>query len=75
MAEVSLVISESLGLFGLSNPCVSRGTSFVDDSESLGSLYALESKRPRGSTFVDDVSVPRSVCAVEAMLHPWQKFR
>jgi len=46
MAEVSLVISESLGLFGLSNPCVSRGTSFVDDSESLGSLYAVESKRP-----------------------------
>jgi len=33
-------------LFGLSNPYVTRGTSFVDDSESLGSLYAVESKRP-----------------------------
>jgi len=26
---------------------------------------------PRGSSLGDDFSVPRSVCAVEAMRHPW----
>jgi hypothetical protein len=30
---------------------------------------------PRGSSFDDDFTVPRSVSAVEAMRHPWQKFR
>jgi len=28
----------------------------------------------RGSSFGDDFSFPRSVCAVEAMGHPWQNF-
>ena len=69
------MISESLGLFGLSNPCVSRGTSFVDDSESLGRFMLLYPSVPRGSSFGDDFSVPRSVCDVEAVRHPWQKFR
>jgi len=35
----------------MSNPCVPRGTSFIDDSESLGSLYAVESKRPPWQQF------------------------
>ena len=62
-------------MFGLSNPYVTRGTSFVDDSESLGSLYAVESKHPSGSSFGDDFSVPRVVSAVEAMRYPWHQFR
>jgi hypothetical protein len=40
-----------LGLFGLSSQCVTRGTSFVDDSESLGLFYAVESKRPPWQQF------------------------
>jgi hypothetical protein len=28
---VSMNISEAAGLFALSNPCVTRGSSFVDD--------------------------------------------
>jgi len=51
VAAVSLMISESLGLFGLSNQCVTHGTSFVDDSESQGLLYAVESMRPTWQQF------------------------
>jgi hypothetical protein len=31
MAAVSVMISQSLGLFALWKPCVTRGSSFVDD--------------------------------------------
>jgi hypothetical protein len=51
VTPLSLTMSESLGLFELSNPCATRGTSFVDDSESLGSLYSVESKRPPWQQF------------------------
>jgi len=51
VTTLSLMMFESLGLFELSNPCATRGTSFVDDSESLGSLYAVESKSPPWQQF------------------------
>ena len=59
----------------MSNPCVTRGTSFVDDSESLGSLYAVESKRPPVAAVSMMISQFLGFSAVEAMRHPWQKFR
>ena len=31
VVAVSLMISEALGQFALSNPCVTRGSTFVDD--------------------------------------------
>jgi len=40
------MISESLGLFGLSNPRVLRESSSLMISESLGVVWAVESTRP-----------------------------
>jgi len=37
------MISESLGLLGLSNPCVTRDNSSLLISESLGAVWAVES--------------------------------
>jgi hypothetical protein len=39
----SLIISESLGLFGPSNTWVSRYSTSLIISESLGALWAIES--------------------------------
>jgi len=36
-------------------------------SESLGAVWAVESKRPRGHSFVDDICVPRG--CVEGRIH------
>jgi hypothetical protein len=39
---VSLMLSETLGLFALSNPCVTRGSTFVDDlCGHMGCLLCL----------------------------------
>jgi len=40
-----LIISESLGLFGLSNPCVTRDSTSLVFYESLGAVWAVESMR------------------------------
>jgi hypothetical protein len=40
-----------------------------------GCFMLLNPRDPRSSSFGDDFLVPRSVCAVEAMRHLWQKFR
>jgi len=40
-----------------------------------GRFMLLNPSVPRGSSFGDDFSVPRFVCAVEAMRHPWEEFR
>jgi hypothetical protein len=36
------MIFESLGLFGLSNPCVTRYSSLLIIFESLGAVWAVE---------------------------------
>ena len=36
----SLIISETTGVFALSNPCVTRGSSFVEDfSDGIDSVF------------------------------------
>jgi len=55
----SLLISESLGLFGLSNQCVTRDSSSLMFYESLGALWAVESMRHPWQQLVDDFWVPR----------------
>jgi len=50
----SLMISESQGLFGLSNPCVAHASSALMISESLGAVWAVESFRHPCYQFVDD---------------------
>jgi hypothetical protein len=39
------MISESRGLFVLSNPCVTRDSSWLMISEALGAVRAVESMR------------------------------
>jgi hypothetical protein len=48
------MISESLRLFGLSNPCVTRDSSLLLISESLKAVWAVESMRQSLEQFVDD---------------------
>jgi hypothetical protein len=64
------MISESLGLFGLSYPCVIRDSSSLMISESLGAVLAVASIRHPGQQFVGDIRVPRAVWAVESLGHP-----
>jgi len=45
VAEVSLMISESLGLFALSKQCGTRDSSSLMIYESLGAVWAVESMR------------------------------
>jgi len=49
----SLIISESLGLFGPSNTWVSRYSSSLIISESLGAVWAVESMGLPLQLFVD----------------------
>jgi hypothetical protein len=49
------MISEPLGVFGLSNPCVTRDTSSLMISESLGPVRAVESMRHPSQEFLDDI--------------------
>ena len=39
------MISEALGVFELSNPCVTRDSGWLMISESLGAVRAVESMR------------------------------
>jgi len=48
------MISESLGLFGVSNPCVTRDISAFMISKYLGAVWAVESMRDPCYQFVDD---------------------
>jgi len=81
-------ISEAAGLFALSNPCVTRGTTFVDDfCGQMGSLLCLIHASPMeavslmisdsaATKFLLMISKPTWVlCAVESMRHPWKQFR
>jgi hypothetical protein len=51
---VSLRISESLGVFELSNPCVTRGSSLLMISKSLGAVCVVHYMRHPWEHFVDD---------------------
>jgi len=48
-----------LGVFALSNPCLSRDNSSLTISESLGVVCAVESLRHPCQPFIDDLWVPR----------------
>jgi len=43
--STSLMISQSLVMCGMSNPCVNRDSSSLIISESLGGVWAVESVR------------------------------
>jgi len=43
--STSLMISESLGLFGLSIPCATRDSTSLLIFESLGAVWAVQSVR------------------------------
>jgi hypothetical protein len=49
-----LIISESLGLFGVSNPCVTRDINALMISKSLGAVWAVESLRRPSYQLFDD---------------------
>jgi len=49
-----LIIYESIGLFRLSNPCVTRDSSWLMISESLRAVWAVESMHHSSQQFVDD---------------------
>jgi len=64
------MISESLGLFGLSNPWVTRDTSSLIISDSLG-LFGLSNPFvTRDSSSLVFYESLRTVWGVESMGHP-----
>jgi len=76
------------GLIAVSNPCVTRGSSFVDYFWShLGFLRCrihassvaavlLKISQTAATLFSMIISESRgAVCAIESMRHPWQQFR
>jgi hypothetical protein len=64
------MISESLGLFGLSNPCVTRDSSSLMFYESLR-LFGLSNPCVTRDTSSLMISVSLgAVWAVESMCHP-----
>jgi len=85
---VSMNISEAGRLFALSNSCVTRGSTFVDDfCGHMGSLLCLIHASPveavslmisdfAATEFLLMISNPTwALCAVESMLHSWKQFR
>jgi hypothetical protein len=62
------------GQFGLSNPCVTRDSSSLIISESLG-LFGLWNPcvTPDSTSLIISESLG-AVWAVESMCHPWQQF-
>jgi hypothetical protein len=53
--QFSSMIYEATGLFALSNPCVTRGNSFVNDFEGRrGCLRCQIHASPLEAVFVDD---------------------
>ena len=48
-----MIIYESLGLFALSNPCVTRASSLLMIYESLGAVWAVAAMRHPSHQFVD----------------------
>ena len=78
-------IYEVEGLFALSNPCVTPGSTFVDDlGGPMGCLLCLIHASPMEavSLMISDSTVTEfflmiskptwALCAVESMRHPWK---
>jgi len=64
------MISEALGLFRLSNPCVTRDSSWLMISESIG-LFGLSNPCvTRDSSWLMISEALRAVWAVESMRDP-----
>jgi len=63
-------------MVALSNPCINRGTSFVDDFKGTAPMYVLlmisESVATQFSLMIFDPS--GVTCAVKSMRHPWKQF-
>jgi len=64
------MISESLGLFVLSNPCVTRDSSSLMISESLGVFGLSNPGVPRESSLLMISEYRGAVWAVESTRHP-----
>ena len=64
------MISESIGLFGLSNPCVTRDSSSLVISESLGLLGLSNTCVTHDSSSLVFYESLGAVWAVESMGHP-----
>jgi len=64
------MISESIGLFGLSNPCVTRESSSLVISESLGLLGLSNPCVTRDSSSLVFYESLRIVWAVESKGYP-----
>ena len=75
VAVVSVMISQSQGLFALSKPCVTRGSSFGDDFSVQGLFPRSKQCGTRGTSFVDDSESLGSLYAVESKRPPWLQFR
>ena len=76
------------GLFALSNPCLTRGSSFVEDFWGHGGLLrcrihassveAVSLRISKSTVTQFSLIISEStgvVCAVESMCHPWKQFR
>ena len=69
------MISESLGLFGLSNPSVTRGRSFVDDiSVPRACLGCRIQASPVDAVWLMISEYLGALWAVESKRHPWPQF-
>jgi hypothetical protein len=66
------MISESLRQFGLSNPCVTRDSSSLMISQSVGAVWAGKFIRDRNSLVISEClwTIP----AVESMRQPRLEF-
>jgi len=68
------MISDFLGLFGLSNPCVTRDNSSLVFYESLGTVWVSNPWVTRDrSSFIISESIG-AVWPVESMRNPLQQF-
>jgi hypothetical protein len=76
VVAVSLMLSETLGLFALSNPCVTRGSTFVDDfCGHMGCLLCLIHASPVEVVSMNISDAAGAVYAVESMRQQWKQFR
>jgi len=68
------MICESLGAFGLSNPCVARAISSLIISKSLGDVWGVQSMRPRDISALMISESLGPVWAVESLRRPCYQF-
>jgi hypothetical protein len=67
------MLSETLRLFALSNPCVTRGSTFLDDFYGhMGCLLCLIHASPVEAVSLKISEAVGAVYAVESMRHPWK---